>query len=115
MIPLPEKELYNPASGMVLSTIEWSVNSIYECNNKEQLTKYYQASLGSHPKSTLIAAAKTGYLQGCPGFTVSAVSKVIAIEETTEAGHMRQLPKGTRSTSSTANRGKYAAHSNRKL
>ena len=80
------------ANSMV-TDIEYHVASIYECNNKEQLTKYYHASLGSHPKSTLIAAANKGYLRGCPGFTAKAISKYIGIEEVTEMGHMRQIQK----------------------
>jgi len=37
-------------------------NSIYECESKEQLVKYYHASFCSHPKTSLIAAADAGYL-----------------------------------------------------
>ena len=37
--------------------IKWSVNSYFE------LIKYYNASLGSHPKQTLIAAIKRGYFK----------------------------------------------------
>ena len=61
--------------------IDYHVYSIYECSNKEQLIKYYHASLGSHPKTTLIAAANAGYLKGCPCLTSSAISKFIAIED----------------------------------
>ena len=74
--------------------IDYHFYSIYECYNKEQLIKYYHAILGSHPKTTLIAAANEGYLTGCPGLTASAISKFIVIEYATEMGHMKQLQKG---------------------
>ena len=67
----------------IVTDIDYQVSSIYECDNKEQLTKYYHASFGSHPKTTLIAAAKKGFLRGCPGFTAAAISKFIGIEEVT--------------------------------
>ena len=38
---------YDPTNGMVFNM---EVNSIYEYQNKEQLTQYYHAALGSHPK-----------------------------------------------------------------
>ena len=96
---------------MVLSAIEQRelhhiVNSIYECNNKEQLIKYMHASLGSHPKTTLIAAAITGYLKGCPGMTAVSISKFIAVEDATEMGHMKQIQQGVWSTSRKSNRGR---------
>ena len=71
-----------------VTDFDFQVSSVYECNNKEQLTKYYHASFGSHPKSTLIAAAKKGFLRGCPGFDAAAISKFIGIEEATEMGHI---------------------------
>ena len=37
--PLLDEEECDVASGMVLSAISWSINSIYECENKEQLIK----------------------------------------------------------------------------
>ena len=58
LTPLLDKSEYGPASGMVLSAIQWSVNLICECSGAEELTKYYHAALGSHHKSTLIAAAQ---------------------------------------------------------
>ena len=81
-------------------------NSIYECESKEQLVKYYHASFCSHPKTSLIAAADAGYLQGCPGFNATAIRKHIRIEYATEMGHMKQVQKGTRSTHKTSNRGR---------
>lgn len=43
---------------------QMQANSIYECENKEKLLKYYHASLCSHPETSLIAAADAGYLRG---------------------------------------------------
>ena len=48
----------NAADGMITAPIQYHVHSIYECDNKEQLIKYKHSSLGSHPKTTLISAAK---------------------------------------------------------
>ena len=90
----------------VVSNNEFQVAAVYECNNKEQLTKYYHASLGSHPKSTLITAAKRGFLRGCPSFTADAISKFIGIEEATEMGHMRQVQQGKGSTTTKSKRGR---------
>ena len=91
-------EEYDPSNGGVFATIKHCVNSIYECTNKEQLIKYYHASLGSHPKTTLIEAAKAGYLKGCPGMDSQAIRKCIGVEEATEMGHMKQTQQGIKST-----------------
>ena len=106
LTPLLDESEHDPASGMVLSEILWSINLIYECSGAEELTKYYHAALGSHPKSTLIAAAKAGYLKGFPGFTQERISKFIKIEEATEAGHLRKTPTGTRSTTTQSKGGR---------
>ena len=79
---------------------------IYECSGAEELTKFYHAALDSHPKSTLIGAAKAGYLKGFPEFTQERISKFIKIEEATEAGHLRKTPAGTRSTTTQSKRGR---------
>ena len=100
--PTPLAE-YDPSSGMVFHA---QVNSIYECKNKEQLIKDYHASLGSHPKATLIAAANAGYLRGCPGLNVTAIRKHIGIEDATEMGHMKQVQQGVRSTTTKSRRGR---------
>ena len=39
--PYTEQEEYNAADGMIMATIQYHVHTIYECDNKEQLTKYY--------------------------------------------------------------------------
>ena len=59
LTPHTDPEEYDSSSGMVFQA---EVNSIYECENKEQLTKYYHASLGSHPKAILIEAENSNYL-----------------------------------------------------
>ena len=51
--PPNDQEEYDPSSGMVLS--------VYECENKQQIIKYYHASLGYHPKQTLIEAVNPGH------------------------------------------------------
>ena len=99
-------EEQNALANGTVANINYQVASIYECDNKEQLTKYYHASLGSHPKTTLIAAAKSGFLRGCPGFNAKAISKFIGVEEATEMGHMRQLQKGKGSTTTKSKRGR---------
>ena len=88
--------------------MNWSVNNFYECENKDQLIKYYHASLCSYPKRTLVAAAKAGYLKGFPRLDATAINRHIGVEDTTEMGHMRQIPSGTRSTTKTSKRGRTA-------
>ena len=106
IIPETHHSEYDSIDGLEEATMNWSVNSIYECDNKEQLIKYYHASLGSHVKSTLAFAAKAGYLQGCPGLTAEAINKFISVEEATEMGHMRKTPAGVRSTTTESKRGR---------
>ena len=48
---------------MVLPAIQLAINVIYECSEAEEFTKFYHTALWSHPQSTLIAAAKVGYLK----------------------------------------------------
>ena len=72
----------------------------------KQLTKYYHASLGSHPKRTLVAAIKRGYLKGFKGLTAERVNTHIGVEYAMEVGHMRALPKSVRSTTSISKRGR---------
>lgn len=40
-IPAFEPNLSNSCNGLIMQAINWSVNSIYEYENKEQLLKYY--------------------------------------------------------------------------
>ena len=72
------------------------------------MIKYYHASLGLHTKTTLIAAAKSGYLRECPGLEAKAISKYIAVEDTAEMGHMKHIPKGVKSTTTKSRRGRPA-------
>ena len=74
-----DRSEYDGSNGLVMSVIQWSVNSIYKCQNREQLVKYYHASLGSHVKSTFQAAARAGYLQGCPGLYLDGNNKYVAV------------------------------------
>ena len=99
----------NTAPSILEYNIDYHVYSIHKCSNKEQLIKYYHVSLGSHPKTTLIADANAGYLKGCPCLTASAIRKFISIEDATEMGHMKQNQQGVRSTSTKSRRGGPAA------
>ena len=100
----PDPDEYDASSGTIYQTMNWSVNNIYECENKDQLIKYYHASLCSYPKRTLAAAAKAGYLKGFPGIDATTINRHIGAEDATEMGHMRQLPSGTRSMKKTSKR-----------
>ena len=81
ILPLPDNDVLNSKEGMILSTMQYDVkagmvlsavhegvhmtiNAMYECENKRELIQYLHAALCSHPKSTLMAAAKAGYLHG---------------------------------------------------
>ena len=102
--PYTAPEEYNPSSMMTFTAIEYHARSIYECENKEQLVKFYHASIGSHPKTTLIAAARVGYLKGCPGMNAEAIRKYTSVEDATEMGHMKQIQQGVRSTTTKSRR-----------
>ena len=97
-----DPEEYDQSSGMVLS--------VYECENKQQLIKYYPASLVSHPKRTLIEAANAGYLKGFPGLTAAEIGKYVSVEDATETGHMKQQQQGTQSTTNRSKRGISSQH-----
>ena len=109
IVPDSDDVDFKRTDGMIMSAIQWSVNSIYECQNKEQLVKYFHASFGSHVKSTLSSAARAGYLQGCPGFTQESINKYIMVEDATEMGHMTKSPAGARSTTTQSKRGRKSA------
>lgn len=81
----------------VEAKVNFSINSIYECKNTEQLTKYFNAGLGSHPKTMLVAAEIEGFIRGFLGLTAKRISKHLGVEFSREAGHMRILPKSVRS------------------
>ena len=122
LIPLPDDDVVNNKTGVILSAMEFdertgvvytllhqshneSINALYECRNKEELIKYLHASLCSHPKTTLIAAATAGYLRGFPALTAESIARYIRIEEATEAGHMRARARGAGSTTKRAPEG----------
>ena len=65
---------YSVDKRAVCPLTDWSANSIYKCENTEQLIKYYHAALGLHPKQTLATAARARYLKGCPGLTTKAIN-----------------------------------------
>ena len=48
IIPHTPFEEYDPSDSIIFNA---EVNAIYKCENKEQLIKYYHASLCSHPNS----------------------------------------------------------------
>ena len=108
--------LTSEGGGRVTPTTDWTndsdgifniqANSIYECENKEQLIKYYHASLCSHPKTVLITAAGANYLRGCPGLNATGIRKYIGVEYATEMGHMKQIQSGVRSTRKNSNQGR---------
>ena len=94
---------FDTQTGTLYTTVNWSANNVYECQNQQQLIKYYHAALSSHPKRTLAAAAKSGYLQECPGLTAKVISKFLGTDETTKKGHMKQTPSGKQSTTTKFN------------
>ena len=99
---------YDASNGTICQALHWSANNIYECENKGQLIRYYHASLCSHPKQTLVVAAKAKYLKCFHGLDADVINSHIGIETFTEMGHMRQLPSGTHSTTSASKCGQPA-------
>ena len=87
IVPDTDPVIHNPSSGIVMN-MTWSMNSVYEYENKSQLIKYYHARIGSCPKKTLAASARARYLKGCPGLTQEVMNKFISIEDYTEMGHL---------------------------
>ena len=71
-VPSTDPSEYDPKDGLVMNI---DIKAFYDCTSTAQLIKYYHACLGSHPKSTLIAAVKKGYLRGCPGLTAKNIQK----------------------------------------
>ena len=62
LTPTSKPYLQAPQNGLIMVMVNWSINSIYKCQNKQELVKYYHSSLGLHPKSTLDVAARESYL-----------------------------------------------------
>ena len=50
LTPTYDSDKYNVSSGNLYQMLQYSANNIYECENKQQLIKYYHASLCSRPK-----------------------------------------------------------------
>ena len=74
------------------------INSIYDCENNEQLIKYYHAAAFSPVTSTWIKAISKGYFRGWPGLTTALVHRYIKNEVATVMGHKNQIRQGTQST-----------------
>jgi hypothetical protein len=74
--------------------------SLYDCDNTQQLIRFYHACLFSPVVSTLINAINKGYLKGFPGLTSQRISCHIKINDDMEKGHMDQSRQGQRSMSS---------------
>ncbi len=76
-------------------------NSLYNCNNTQQLTRFYHACLFSPVLSTLINAINKGYLKGFPGLTTQQACRHITINNATVKGHIDQTRQGQRTTQPT--------------
>jgi hypothetical protein len=105
LTPGVDSSEYDASKGNLFQALHGSANSLYECKNKGQLIKYYHAALCSHPKRTLVAAAKAGCLKEFPGLNADTINCHIGTGTFTEMGHMRQLPSGTCSETKTLKRG----------
>ena len=73
-------------------------NSIYECDNTDQLIQFYHATMGHPVISTWCKAIDAGYFRGWPGLTSKQVRRFIKVSEPAEMGHMDQRRTGIRST-----------------
>jgi hypothetical protein len=76
-----------------------TAHSLHNCDNTQQLTRFYHACLFSPVKSTLIKAIDRGYFKGFPGLTSKRVQWHITINDATKKGHLDQTRQGQRSTS----------------
>ena len=98
MIPhTPQKE-YTPNQGFIMQSL---INTIYECDNTEELVRYYDAAFFSPTKHRMLTVEKHGYFRGCPGITRKAINKHLGIEAATEQGWMKQHRQHPRSSSTT--------------
>jgi hypothetical protein len=75
-------------------------HSLYDCDNTQQLIRFYHACLFSPVVSTLINVIDKGYLKGFPGLTSQRTRRHIKINNAMEKGHMDQSRQGQCSTSS---------------
>jgi hypothetical protein len=76
-------------------------NSLYNCNNTQQLTRFYHTCLFSPVLSTLINMINEGYLKGFPGLTAQGARLHITINNATVKGHMDQTRQGQQATQPT--------------
>jgi hypothetical protein len=72
--------------------------SLYDCNNMQQLMHFYHTCLFLPVISTLTNAINKGYLKGFPGFTAQCVHCHVQINDATKKEHMDQTHQGQRST-----------------
>jgi hypothetical protein len=80
-------------------------HSLYDCDNTQQLIRFYHVCLFSPVFSTLTNAINRGYLKGFPGLTSQHLHCHIKINNATKKGHMDQSHQCQRSTSSSAHAG----------
>jgi hypothetical protein len=73
-------------------------HSLYDCDNTQQLTRFYHACLFLLVISTLTNAINKGYLKGFPSLTAQRVCCHVQINDATKKGHMDQTRQGQRST-----------------
>jgi hypothetical protein len=73
---------------------------LYDCDNTQQLIRFYHACLFSPVVSTLINAINKGYLKGFLSLTSQQIHHHIKINNAMEKGHMDQSHQGQCSTSS---------------
>jgi hypothetical protein len=73
-------------------------HSLYNCNNMQQLTRFYHACLILLVISTLTNAINIGYLKGFPDLTAQRICQHVQINNATKRGHMDQTRQGQRST-----------------
>ena len=93
----PQKE-YTPNQGFIMQSL---INAIYECDNTEELVRYYHTAFFSPTKHRMLIVEKHGYFRGCPGLTRKAINKHLGIEAATEQGWMKQHKQQPRSSQST--------------
>jgi hypothetical protein len=65
-----------------------TAHSLYDCDNTQQLIRFYHACLFSPVKSTLIKAINRGYFKGFPCLTSKRVNQHITINDATKNGHI---------------------------
>jgi hypothetical protein len=73
-------------------------HSLYDCNNTQQVTRFYHACLFLPVVSTLTNAINKGYLKGFPSLTAQCIHRHVQINNATEKGHMDQTHQGQCST-----------------